>query len=58
MKEEEDEVLPAFAARVAADELAELGEKFERAKGRVPTRCGWGWGVGRGGACGQRLPKR
>lgn len=39
VKEEEETVLPRFAAAVDAAELSRLGERFEATKGRVPTRC-------------------
>ncbi|KAI8471728.1 MAG: hypothetical protein J3K34DRAFT_467927 [Monoraphidium minutum] len=38
VREEEENVLPKLAARLARDELSALGDKFEKTKGHVPTR--------------------
>ncbi|GBF97560.1 hypothetical protein Rsub_10161 [Raphidocelis subcapitata] len=38
VKEEEENVLPAFSSRVTPADLEELGERFERTKGKAPTR--------------------
>ncbi len=39
IQKEENEDLPKLAAKYNADELKDLGARFEKAKEHLPTRC-------------------